>query len=133
MHEDLPNLIQKLKAAGVYCALSGKLHVQPARNFPYDAFYKDDDLAGVIKAAGDKPWLFWCNPGDTHAPFWKSVQHKLTNPKDRNSAPNDVDPAAIQMLPWLPDRRTGTARGGAKGSRPSDNPRRRRWASWMWA
>ncbi len=103
MHEDLPNLIQKLHAAGVYCALSGKLHVQPARNFPYDAFYKDDDLAGVIEDAGEKPWFFWCNPGDTHAPFWKSVQHKLTDPKDRNSAPNDVDPAAIQMLPWLPD------------------------------
>ena len=52
MHEDLPNMIQKLKAAGVYCALSGKLHVQPARNFPYDAFYKDDDLAAVIQSRG---------------------------------------------------------------------------------
>lgn len=103
MHEDIPNMIQMLKAHGVYCALSGKLHQQPARNFPYDAFVDDTDLASVIKAAGDKPWLFWCNPGDTHAPWWKHVQSKLTNPKDRNSAPKDVDPAAIQMLPWLPD------------------------------
>jgi N-sulfoglucosamine sulfohydrolase len=31
------------------------------------------------------------------------VQKKLINPKDRNSAPKDVDPAAIKMLPWLPD------------------------------
>ncbi len=30
LHEDIPSLIQKLKAGGVYCALSGKLHVQPA-------------------------------------------------------------------------------------------------------
>lgn len=103
MHEDLPNLVQRLKAGGVYCALSGKLHVQPARNFPYDAFVKDDDLDAVIKAAGDKPWFFWCNPGDTHAPWWKHVQSKLTDPKNRNSAPNDVDPAALTMPPWLPD------------------------------
>ena len=103
MHEDLPNLVQRLKAGGVYCALSGKLHVQPARNFPYDVMVKDDDLDAVIKGAGDKPWFFWCNPGDTHAPWWKHVQGKLTNPKDRNSAPKDVDPAAIEMLPWMPD------------------------------
>ena len=103
MHEDIPNLVQRLKAGGVYCALSGKLHQQPARNFPYDAFVGTGDLDAVIKAAGDKPWLFWCNPGDTHAPWWKHVQSKLVNPKDRNSAPKDVDPAMIEMLPWMPD------------------------------
>ncbi len=103
MHEDLPTLIEKLKAEDVYCALSGKLHVQPARRCPYDAFVDPADLESVIKAAGEKPWLFWCNPSDTHAPFWKSIQTKLVNPKDRNSAPNDVDPAQIKMLPWLPD------------------------------
>ena len=74
MHEDLPNLIQMLKAGDVYCALSGKLHVQPARNFPYDVFVETNDLDAVIEKAGDKPWFFWCNPGDTHAPFWKSIQ-----------------------------------------------------------
>ena len=103
MHEDLPTLIQLLKAKGVYCALSGKLHQQPAHNFPYDAFLKDDDLEGVIKFAAGRPWLFWCNPGDTHAPFWKHVSSKLENPKDRNSKPKDVDPDTIKMLPWLPD------------------------------
>jgi N-sulfoglucosamine sulfohydrolase len=103
MHEDLPTLIEKLKAHGVYCALSGKLHVQPARKFPYDGFFGISDLEGVIKAAGDRPWFFWCNPGYTHAPFWKSIQHKLTDPKDRNSAPKDVNPETIHMLPWLPD------------------------------
>jgi arylsulfatase A-like enzyme len=79
------------------------LHVQPARQFPYDVFVKNDDLDAVIKAAGGKPWFFWSNPGDTHAPWWKNAQAKLTNPKDRNSAPKDVDPAAITMPPWLPD------------------------------
>ena len=103
MHGHIPNLIQMLKANGVYCALSGKLHQQPARNFPYDIFVDESDLTTVIRAAGDKPWLFWCNPGDTHAPWWRHVQKKLINPKDRNSAPKDVDPAAIKMLPWLPD------------------------------
>ena len=103
MHEDIPNFVQRLKAGGVYCALSGKLHVQPARNFPYDVFVKDDDLDAVIKAAGEKPWFFWCNPGDTHAPWWKHVQHKLTDSKNKNSAPKDVDHAAITMPPWLPD------------------------------
>ncbi len=103
IHEDLPTLIEKLKARGVYCALSGKLHVQPARKFPYDRFFDEGDLDAVIEAAGDKPWFFWCNPGDTHAPWWKHVQGKLTNPKNRNSAPKDVDPSAIQMLPWMPD------------------------------
>ena len=103
MHEDIPNFIQAMKANGIYCALSGKLHQQPARNFPYDAFVETSDLDAVIKAAGEKPWLFWCNPGDTHAPFWRHVQKKLTNPKDRNSTPTDFDPSTIQMLPWLPD------------------------------
>ncbi len=103
MHEDIPTMIEKLKAADVYCALSGKLHVQPARKFPYDRFVEHLDLDRVIAEAGEKPWLFWCNPGDTHAPFWKSVQSKLTNPKDRNSAPTDVDPVKIGMPPWLPD------------------------------
>lgn len=103
MHADIPNLVQMLKAHDIYCALSGKLHVQPARNFPYDIFVPTNDLEGVIKAAGDNPWFFWCNPGDTHAPFWRHVQRKLVEPKNRNSAPKDVDPAAIQMPPWLPD------------------------------
>ena len=103
MHEHIPNLIQMLKANGVYCALSGKLHQQPARNFPYDAFVRTDDLDAVIKAANGRPWLFWSNPGDTHAPWWRHVQSKLNNPKDRNSAPKDVAPSSVKMLPWLPD------------------------------
>jgi len=103
MKEGIPNFIQMMKANGIYCALSGKLHQQPARNFPYDAFVGISSLDEVIKAAGDKPWLFWSNPGDTHAPWWKHVQSKLTNPKDRNSAPKDVDPATVKMPPWLPD------------------------------
>ncbi len=103
MHEDLPTLVEKLKAQDVYCALSGKLHVQPARKFPYDVFVDEGDLETVIKNAGDIPWFFWCNPGQTHAPFWKSIQSKLMNPKDHNSAPKDVDLSKIQMLPWLPD------------------------------
>jgi len=103
MKEGIPNFIQMMKANGIYCALSGKLHQQPARNFPYDAFVGISSLDEVIKAAGDKPWLFWSNPGDTHAPWWKHVQSKLTNPKDRNSAPKDVDPSTVKMPPWLPD------------------------------
>jgi N-sulfoglucosamine sulfohydrolase len=101
--EHIPTLIQKLKTPDIYCALSGKLHVQPARNFPYDAFVGTRDLDAVIKAAGEKPWFFWCNPADTHASFWKHAQRKLVRPNDRNSPPKDIDPAAIQMLPWLPD------------------------------
>ncbi len=103
LHEDLPTLIEKLKVQGVYCAVSNKLHVQPARKFPYDIFVDESDLESVMKNAKDKPWFFWCNPGQTHAPFWKSIQYKLANPKNHNSAPNDVDPSEIAMLPWLPD------------------------------
>ena len=87
MRDGIPNFIQAMKAQGIYCALSGKLHQQPARNFPYDAFVKDDDLDAVIKGAGDKPWLFWCNPGDTHAPGGSMCKAS----------------SSIQMLPWLPD------------------------------
>ncbi len=103
VHEDLPTLIERFKEKDIYCALSNKLHVQPARKFPYDGIFDPGDLKGVIEAAGDKPWFFWSNPGDTHAPFWSSVRSKLKNPKDGNSAPNDVDPDKIGMLPWLPD------------------------------
>jgi N-sulfoglucosamine sulfohydrolase len=103
MHENIPNLVQILKGNDVYCALSGKLHQQPARNFPYDVFVGVDELDKVIEADGNQPWLFWCNPGDTHAPWWRHVQSKLVNPKDRNSAPKDIDPTAVEMLPWMPD------------------------------
>lgn len=104
VHEDLPTLIERFKEQGeVFTAVSSKLHVQPARKFPYDRFFKDSDVKGVVKAAKGKPWFFWSNPGDTHAPFWKSVNAKLADPRDRNSAPKDVDPAKIKMLPWLPD------------------------------
>jgi arylsulfatase A-like enzyme len=129
MHEDTPNLIQRLKAGGVYCALSGKLHVQPARNFPYDAFVKDDDLESVIKAAGDKPWFFWCNPGDTHAPWWKHVQSKLVNPKDRNSAPKDVDPAARRVSILREHRCCFTSKAPASRRAASSARRFRRWIS----
>lgn len=103
MHEGIPNFIQMLTKNGVFCALSGKLHQQPARNFPYDAFVGTDDLDAVIKAAGERPWFFWSIPGDAHAAWCRHVKSKLVNPKDPNSAPKDVDPAAIQMPPWLPD------------------------------
>ena len=103
LHEDLPTLIEKLKGQGVYCAVSNKLHVQPARKFPYDAYLDVSDLESVVRNAGERPWFFWCNPGETHAPFWKSIQKKLTDPKNHNSAPKDVDPNEIDMLPWLPD------------------------------
>jgi N-sulfoglucosamine sulfohydrolase len=103
MHDDLPNLIQMLKANGVYCALTGKLHVQPARNFPYDIFLNTKSLETAIQEAGGRPWFFWANPSETHAPFWKSIQNKLVDPNNPNSAPKDVDPDKIIMLPWLPD------------------------------
>jgi N-sulfoglucosamine sulfohydrolase len=105
MHEEVPNLVQRLKAAGVFCAVSNKLHVQPARLFPYDAFVGVEELDKVISLAGQRPWFFWCNPDDTHAPWWAHVKKagKLRDPKNRNSPPTDVDPAALKMPPWLPD------------------------------
>ena len=103
MNRDIPNMIQILKAHNVYCALSGKLHQQPARNYPYDSFVNTSDLDAVIRGAAGRQWLFWCNPGDTHAPWWKHVQSKLVDPKNRKSAPKDVDPTKIEMLPWMPD------------------------------
>jgi N-sulfoglucosamine sulfohydrolase len=105
LHEDIPNFVQSLNASGVYCALSGKLHVQPARHFPYDRFFPTKNINAVMQAAGAKPWLFWCNPSDTHAPWWNHVKQagKLRNAKDRNSPPTDIDPAALTMPPWLPD------------------------------
>lgn len=103
LHEDLPTLVERLEGRGVYRALSGKLHVQPARKFPYDVFVGLRDLETVVQNSGDRPWFFWVNPSETHAPFWRSIAHKLPKPNARNAAPNDVDPDAIQMLPWLPD------------------------------
>lgn len=103
MHEDLPNLIQMLKANGVYCGLSGKLHVQPSRNFPYDRFGGTEDLQSVIDAAGGRPWFFWSNRNTTHAPFWQHVRPKLADWNDPNSVPSDVDPDAVTMPPYLVD------------------------------
>ena len=107
MHEDLPNMIQMFKANGIFCALTGKLHVQPARNYPYDIFVGRQDLETTINESNGRPWFFWANPWDTHAPFWQTVKNKLENPNNPNSAPKDVDPNEIKMLPWLPDTPEG--------------------------
>ena len=94
---ELATMTEILKDAGYYSAVSGKLHVAPNEKFPYDEWFKPNDrehtaafLADAKKAG--KPFFFFSNIQSPHRPFPNSDEVKI-----------DVDPAAVELPPYLPD------------------------------
>jgi N-sulfoglucosamine sulfohydrolase len=97
IHDGIPTLVERLKAAGYYQGVTHKLHVAPVEKFPYDEFIPHshrEAAAGFIRRATrtGKPWHLFFNIPNSHRPFPKSDQVKIR-----------VHPAAVKLPAFLPD------------------------------
>tara|TARA_R110002049_G_scaffold168374_1_gene334938 strand:+ start:29 stop:1498 length:1470 start_codon:yes stop_codon:yes gene_type:complete len=84
-HEDTPNMVQSLKAAGYRTGIIGKLHVNPESAFPFDfkaipsANFGRKDLDSYARQAeqffssSDVPFFLSVNFPDAHRPFTPQV------------------------------------------------------------
>lgn len=97
IHENLPTLVELLRAAGYYQGVTHKLHVSPNEKFPYDEFINGSNGAVVTefiqhaKKAG-KPWHLFYNIPNSHRPYPNSDKVKIR-----------VDPAKVKLPAYLPD------------------------------
>ena len=106
IREDVPTLVELLKARGFYSAITQKSHIQPAWRFPFDKGYLYHNkpgeykrLVGEVKnAAGDRPFFLMANISSPHRPF---KGHLAAN--GLGYEPATIDPEKISVPPWLPD------------------------------
>jgi len=80
-HEDMPNIVRSLKAAGYRTGIIGKLHVNPESAFPFDMHkipgsnFSRKTLSDYARHAeaffsgGDNPFFLSVNYPDAHRPF----------------------------------------------------------------
>ena len=97
IHEDIPTLVERLKAAGYYQGVMHKLHVAPVEKFPYDEFILGDNgkaVAGFLGRAAKtgKPWHLFFNISVSHRPFPNS-----------DKVPVRVKPEEVKLPAFLPD------------------------------
>lgn len=91
---DTPNLVRDLKEVGYHTGIIGKLHVNPAADFPFDmheipmsnfARKNLSDYARYAEAfinADDRPFLLSVNYLDAHAPWIKQIDGLPQQPLD---------------------------------------------------
>lgn len=89
---DTPNLVRSLKDVGYRTGIIGKLHVNPAKAFPFDvkkipsANFARKNLADYARhaeaffKAGDEPFFLSVNYPDAHRPFLKQVNELPKKP-----------------------------------------------------
>jgi N-sulfoglucosamine sulfohydrolase len=92
-----PTLIERLRDAGYYTGVSGKLHVAPNERFPYDELIRrgaEGVVAGFVARAAKtgRPWFLLYGVGSTHRPF-----------RNSDEEPIGVDPAEVDLPDFLPD------------------------------
>ena len=103
MQGGLPTLPKNLQKAGYRTGIMGKLHVNPAKDMPFD--YKGighgatrdvrkppADFGAFLETVGDEPFFFYMNVADAHTPFTPQVAGFPTDP---------VTPEAVQPWNWL--------------------------------
>ncbi len=93
----LPTLVERLREAGYYQGVTGKLHVAPNEKFPYDEFIRTPTGSAITDflahaAAARKPWHLFFNIGKSHRPFPNS---EITKTR--------VQPAEVKLPGFLPD------------------------------
>lgn len=103
---DTPNIVTRLRPAGYYTGLIGKLHINPAEAFPFDFqsvnlsnFQRKEPADAYVrkaeefwKEAGDRSWFLSVNFPDAHLPFIRQAHGSPAHPQ----AAADVKP-----LPWV--------------------------------
>jgi N-sulfoglucosamine sulfohydrolase len=84
VHEDLPTLIEILRAQGYFTATSHKTHVQPIRKWPYHVGYGQPTteanarafVKDLVKRSGAKPFYMTFGIGAPHLPFRGILQNQ---------------------------------------------------------
>ena len=115
VHEDLPTLVELLRANDVFTAVSSKTHVQPVRKFPFHAGYRKTGtprdaralVSDVMERSGDRPFFLWYNIGSPHLPFKNVPQaNGKWDPKGGllgDGGVTNVDPNMIVVPNCYPD------------------------------
>lgn len=114
--EDTPNLVRSLNAVGYRTGIIGKLHINPAKAFPFDVHhiprsnFARKDLAAYATHAADfmesdeEPFFLSVNYPDPHRPFVRQVDGLPTKP---------LAPDEVKSLPYFgfdsPELREQTA------------------------
>lgn len=102
VHEDLPTLIELLKANGYFTGITSKFHLSPPWKYPFE--YRSSDTVEMLqqytetidflKKAGDRSFFLQVNIGYTHRPF---------NNRSQNQELPPVDPENVMLPPIWPD------------------------------
>ena len=108
MHDGQKNLVGLLKASGYYTGLIGKLHVEPAEEFPFD-WQPSPNNAGVTRRVrwvaeqsreffasakeSDQPFFYYVNYFDPHGPYTPDVSQIDGLPE------TPMDPEKVTPLP----------------------------------
>jgi N-sulfoglucosamine sulfohydrolase len=104
--EDTPNIVTRLRPAGYYTGLIGKLHINPEEAFPFDFralnisnFQRSEpgeayarEAGRFWQEAGDRPWFLSVNFPDAHLPLIRQANGSPAHPQTAR----DVKP-----LPWI--------------------------------
>jgi N-sulfoglucosamine sulfohydrolase len=96
VREDVPTLIEGLRAAGYRTGISHKFHMYPHSKFPFDSWITStaDSVQGFLAARDDRPFFLMHNIASPHRPF---AQHL------RNANRERLDPATVRPPGFLPD------------------------------
>ena len=110
VHADVPTLIERLRAAGYYQGIAGKLHVAPNEKFPFDEFVKDKDGKGKDISASaafierakqsGKPWHLWQSIGPPHRRFPNSDEVAIRPDPDKVKLPACVADTPVIRQDW---------------------------------
>lgn len=115
VREELPTLIEILRAHGWHTAISSKTHVQPIRKFPYHQGFPNPStpaaarriIRETVEAAGDKPFFLCFNVGSPHLPFRSlPAANKKWDPRGGllgDGGVTNIDPNAIEIPDSMPD------------------------------
>ncbi len=93
---EVTTLAEILHGRGYHMGVSGKLHVSPNENFPYDEFIAGKNVVGAFIRRAQmtgKPWFLFDNAhGEPHRPYVNSDVQAIA-----------VDPAKVKLPAFLPD------------------------------
>lgn len=115
VHEDLPTLIELLRANDVYTVVTSKTHVQPIRKFPFHEGYRETGTPAaarrivnkVVEETGDRPFFLWYNIGSPHLPFRNvPAANGKWDPQGGllgDGGVTNVDPEGIEVPACYPD------------------------------
>ncbi|MBN2529622.1 MAG: sulfatase [Deltaproteobacteria bacterium] len=103
VHEDIPTLIEILKANGYFTGITAKFHLSPPWKFPFDfhsgatlrAPSSQNAVREFMNAATGKSFFLMANVLQTHRPYRKHIEENPNLPV--------VSPDEVTLPPHFPD------------------------------